>query len=270
MPLVDAANSVLYNVEQPQTPFFGLAFPLLLRAALVLDLNFQSGEILRKAGCNVLHFMPGHLPAAPYAEPCVRLSGIELVKGYEFASRPFNWLERNKFADRPVDILFIGNSTPRRDKMLARLQDLSDAHRFLCVYTRQTASSAPLTSLNNRSNSTRINCALAQRAKIVLNIHRDWLGYFEWSRMVLQGFWQGACVVSEPTLPNPIFESGEHYLEESARHVGELIRWLLSTADGQQKLDTTRIRGYERARSVGSMGVALAPVLDAFRNLLSL
>ena len=265
-PLAGASNSVLYNVEQVHGPWFGRVFKFALGTPLILDINFQSAAILRRAGCNVVHFMPGYLSTVPYVQPCVDISDIELVRGYGFAYQPYNWLERDDLDDRPIDILFVGSSVPRRDKALARLQELSDRYRFVCVYTRQDI---PLTERNYRSTSTRINCALAQRAKIVLNIHRDWLGYFEWSRMVLQGFWQGACVVSEPNLPNPIFEAGEHHLEESVRHIGELIRWLLSTAEGRQKLNETRIRGYQQARSLGSMEVALAPVLDAFRQLVS-
>ena len=119
-----------------------------------------------------------------------------------------------------------------------------------------------------RTTSTDINCALGQRAKIVLNIHRDWLGYFEWSRMVLQGFWQGACVVSDPGLLNPLFEPDVHYFEENLRRMGELVRWLLESEEGRDKLDRTRRAGYERARTLGSMPVALAPVLEAFAGLL--
>jgi hypothetical protein len=266
-PLAAAANSALYNVEQVHGPWFGRVFKFALRTPLILDINFQSAAILRRAGCNVVHFMPGYLPTAPYVQPCIDISDIELVKGYGFAYQPYNWLEEDELDNRPIDILFIGSSVPRRDQAMARLQELSDRYRFVCVYTRQDI---PLTERNYRSTSTRINCALAQRAKIVLNIHRDWLGYFEWSRMVLQGFWQGACVVSEPNLPNPIFEAGEHYLEESVRHIGELIRWLLSTREGRQQLNVTRLRGYQQARSLGSMEVALAPVLDAFKQMVSL
>jgi hypothetical protein len=193
------------------------------------------------------------------------MSEIELVMGYAFARQPYNWLERNELGDRPIDILFIGSSAPRRDKALERLQHLADEYRFLCVYTRQDS---PLTSHNYRITSSKINCALGQRAKIVLNIHRDWLGYFEWSRMVMQGIWQGACVVSDPCLPNPIFEAGTHYLEESVRHIGELTRWLLATREGREKLETTRLAGYERGMGLGSMRVALAPVLEAFKGLL--
>jgi hypothetical protein len=261
----DTPGSVLYNVEQMQTPWFCRAFPLLLKAPLVLDLNFQSAEILRRAGCNVVHFMPGHLPTSPYARPYVDVSGIELIRGYSFARQPYNWRERNELTDRPIDLLFVGSSAPRRDDALAHLRELADEYRFLCVYTRQDA---PLTNRNYRSTSSEINCALAQRAKIVLNIHRDWLGYFEWSRIVMQGFWQGACVLSDPGLPNPIFKSGVHYLEESVRHTGELARWLLGTMEGRQTLETTRTAGYRRATELGSMRVALAPVLNSFKQLL--
>jgi tetratricopeptide (TPR) repeat protein len=265
-PLAGAANSVLYNVEQVQTQWFCRAFPLLLQAPLVLDINFQVAEILRRAGCNVLHFMPGHLPTACYAQPYTDISDVALMKGYDFSQQPYDWLVRNRLDDRPIDILFIGSSAPRREKVMPPLRELSDNFRFVCIYTRQDW---PLTERNHRSTSTEINCALGQRAKIVLNIHRDWPGYFEWSRMVMQGFWQGACVVCDPGMPNPIYQSGVHFLEENVRHIGELIGWLLGTREGREKLDLVRMAGYERACTLGSMRVALSPVLTGFKQLLT-
>jgi hypothetical protein len=264
--VASAANSIMYNVEQAQTQWFGRAVPLLLKAPLVLDINFQTAEILRRAGVNAVHFMPGHLPTASYAQPCLDVSEFELLKGYDFARERYDWRERDRLDDRPIDVLFIGSATPRRAAALTRLRNVAEGHRFLCVSTRQDR---PLTASNNRTTSTAINCALGQRAKIVLNIHRDWLGYFEWSRMVLQGFWQGACVVSDPGLPNPIFDAGTHYLEENPRHIGELVRWLQETAEGREKLNKTRTAGYERVCQLGSMNVALTPVLGAFRELLA-
>jgi hypothetical protein len=64
-----APNSVLYNVEQMQTPWFCRIFHLLLKAPLVLDVNFQSAEILRRAGCNVIHFMPAICRHRPMQDP---------------------------------------------------------------------------------------------------------------------------------------------------------------------------------------------------------
>jgi hypothetical protein len=256
--VAEAAGSVLYNVEQPQTPWFCRAFPLLLKAPLILDINLQSAAILRRAGCEVVHFMPGHLPTARYAQPYPDISGIPLTKGYAFARQPYNWLARNRLDERPIDLLFIGARAPRRDDTLIRLQELADRHRFWYVYREP---SAPFTGQSGAAAEA--GWALAQRAKIVLNLHRDWIGYFEWPRMVLQGFWQGACVVSDPGLSAPIFTSGVHYLEENLRHIGELVRWLLETEDGRDKLDRTRMAAYERASSVGSMHVSLGPVLEA-------
>ncbi|HQT78874.1 MAG TPA: hypothetical protein PLD10_17620, partial [Rhodopila sp.] len=259
------ANTVLYNVEQMQTQWFCRAFKLLLMAPLVIDINFQSAEILRQLGCQSVHFLPGHLPAAPFTMPVEDVSDITLAQGYGWARRPFNWMQQDALDDRPIDILFIGASSPRRDKALNALLELTDQYRFLCVYK---PTGTPLTAKNQLASSGRINCALAQRSKIVLNIYRDWLGYFDWSRIVQMGFWQGACVVSDPGLAHPIYQPGVHFQEEPVRHLGELTRWLLETPDGRATLDSTRRAGTARARALGAMPVALAPVLDRLRTLL--
>jgi hypothetical protein len=265
VPLAGAAGSVLYNVEQLQTQWFCRAFPLLLKAPLVLDINLQSAMILRRAGCNVVHFMPGHLAGARYAQPRLDISGIPLTRGYAFARQSYDWLAENRLDERPIDLLFIGARAPRRDDALIRLQPLADRHRLWCIYREP---SAPFTEQSGAAAES--GWALAQRAKIVLNLHRDWIGYFEWPRMVLQGFWQGACVVTDPGLSAPIFTSGVHYLEENLRHLGELVRWLLETEEGRDTLDRTRMAGFRRASSVGSMNVALAPVLESFAALLQI
>ena len=141
----------------------------MLEAPLVLDINLQSAMILRRAGCNVVHFMPGHLPSARYAQPRLDISDIPLAKGYAFARRPYDWQARNRLDERPIDILFIGTRAPRRDKALLRLQELTDRHRFVCVYR---SSSEPITEQSVAAAEQ--SWVLAQRAKIVLNVHRDW------------------------------------------------------------------------------------------------
>lgn len=262
-----APNAVLYNVEQMQTPWFCRGFSALLRAPLVLDLNLQSAEVLRSAGCDVVHFMPGYLPGSPYVEPVADVSDIELARGYGFSRRRHDWTERDRLEDRPIDVLFIGAASPRRDKALERLAALTDEYRFLCVYR---SLGAPLTGRDRHATPALSNCALAQRSKIVLNVHRDWVGYFEWMRMVMQGIWQGACVVSDPSMPNPVFQPGTHMLEENVRHLPELIRWLLATPEGRARLDATRRAATAQARTLGAMDVALTPVLRAFRRMLQL
>jgi hypothetical protein len=79
-----------------------------------------------------------------------------------------------------------------------------------------------------------------------------------------------AWVVSERGLFSPSFDADVHYLEASLRHISELLGWLLETEEGREKLDRTRRAGYQRACGVGSMRVALAPVLEAFAAQLRL
>jgi hypothetical protein len=240
---------------------------MLLRAPLIVDLNFQTSEVLRGAGCNTVAFMPGYIDHTPYTVSCSDISDIGLVSGYGFAAEPYDWKKRDDLDDRPIDVLFVGARPPHRDEALARLGNLGNDYRFVCVYR---AATRPFTASEPNGAASERNWVLSQRSKIVLNLHRDWIGYFEWSRIVLRGIWQGACVVSDRGLANPVFESGVHYLEESQRHLPELIRWLLSTEDGRRRMDAIRRAGYQRAKTWGSMRVALVPVLDAFETLLGL
>ncbi len=265
--LAAADGSVLYNVEQMQTQWFCLAFPLLLNAPLILDINFQSAELLRQVGCNAVHFMPPYLARCPYTRSQVDVSHIEVMRGYEFSHATFDWTEYDDIMSRPIDILFIASSSPRRDGAIERLRELSDKHRFVCVYTHQRS---PLVAGNNLTTSTEINCALAQRSKIILNVHRDWLGYFEWSRMMLQGFWQGSCVASDPCLPHPLFQAGEHFLEESTRHMPELLRWLLETPEGHTKMNDISVAAHNQARSSGVRAAMLLPMLSSLKALLKI
>jgi hypothetical protein len=71
-----------------------------------------------------------------------------------------------------------------------------------------------------------------------VNIHRDSNGFFEWHRIAKLGMVAGSVVVSEPCPPHPIFKPGTHYLEESGRHILNLIEWLLKTEDGRRHAQT--------------------------------
>jgi hypothetical protein len=264
--VIKQPNTILYNVEQIQTQWFGKAFHLLLQAPLVFDINWQTAQVLRKAGCNVIFFMPGYIENSLYTRSEIDISSVNLAKGYKFSKENYDWQKNSSFIDRPIDVLFFGSKTPYRDNSLSEIESIANFSRFICVYrdirpfVREKADPAAMD----------MNWALSQRSKIVLNLHRDWIGYFEWSRMVLRGFWHGTCVVTDPGLPTIIFEPGVHYLEESARHLPELIRWLLLTEEGKAKMQAVAQAGFQRAQHLGSMEVALTPLLEAFGNLLKL
>jgi hypothetical protein len=264
--LAGAPGSILYNTEQVQTSWFCSAIPYLVRAPLVLDLNFQTAILLRQLGCNSIHYMPPYLPACKYTSPQPDVSHIEVVRGYDFSRKPFDWTVNSQLAERPIDILFVGTACERRLRAIESLRELTDKYRFFCICTHQTS---PLNDANSQTRSIGLRNAeaLAQRSKILLNIHRDWIGYFEWPRMVLQGFWQGACVVSDPSFADPVFASGEHFLEEATRHLPELLRWLLGTREGQTKMSEIAAAGYQRAASPAARAAMLLPMLRALQEM---
>jgi hypothetical protein len=263
--LAGAPGSVLFNVEQVQTSWFCVGFPFLIQAPIILDINFHSAMLLREMGCNAIHFAPPYLDECKYTSPQCDVSHVELVRGYKFSRDKFDWTKHIGLSDRPIDVLFVGTGCERRLRAIESLRELTDRYRFLCVYTHQ---SSPLNNTNYQTRNVGLRNAeaLAQRSKIVLNVHRDWIGYFQWPRMVMQGFWQGACVVSDPGLPDPIFSSGTHFLEENIRHLPELLHWLLGTPDGRTKMDEIAAAGHRQAVRPATKAAMLAPMLDALRQ----
>jgi len=58
--------------------------------------------------------------------------------------------------------------------------------------------------------------------------------------MVRLGMCSGSLVVSDPCLPHPDFVANEHYLQENARHIPDLLEWLLKTEDGAREANRVR------------------------------
>ncbi|MDQ0512170.1 hypothetical protein [Ancylobacter amanitiformis] len=263
-PLISRPGTVLYNVERPYTSKFCRAFSNLLAAPLVLDINLQSAVLLQQCGINAVYYAPPYLEGSRYGVPQLDVSQVEVLRGYRFARAPFDFSAHESLGERPIDLLFVGTGFDRRANAFEQLRRLTDKYRFLCVSPR---AGAPLTASNYRTTSPEINCALGQRSKIVLNIHRDWLGPFAWSRMVKQGFWQGACVVSDPGLADPIFRPGEHFLEENLRQLPDLIDWLLGTPEGHARMDSIAAAGHRQAISPAARAAILPPLLDALTSM---
>ena len=102
----------------------------------------------------------------------------------------------------------------------------------------------PLTGSGAGHIDTPTSIALARRAKIVLNIHRDDTPYFEWQRIVWRGLWQRALVVTEPSGPVPGLEAGRDYIEVGVEQMADTLRSLLTTQSGTLHADRVRQNGY--------------------------
>jgi len=223
------ADSLVFNTEQVQTPWFLRALPAMLMARGVIDICAQTADMLSRAGVRALHQPPG-----------ARLRPVFLTE--EDRSHPlFAALPRAAKADvnpglpfssRPLDLVFFGTSSPHRERFFARAAPvLAEFESFL--YCRP-GSRGPIQGTGGDGTLSRLASHVSAKARITLNIHRDEFGYFEWHRMVRTGMCSGSLVVSEPCLPHPFIVPGQHYFEEQPRYLPDLIEWLLSSSDGRE------------------------------------
>ncbi len=216
----------MLNTEQIQTPWFLAAFPALLSSAAILDLCSQSAALFRRAGIPAAHYEPSPLAAdVGLHEDDLQ---HDLVRSLPAAARKpvaslLDWSQRS------VDVCFFGNESPRRDEYLARMAPILAPYRS-CIYYRRQA--APLQSGGESGALTRIAAHVAGHARISLNIHQGDFPYFEWHRIVRLGMARGSVVVTDPCLPHPRLTPGVHFLQEEARHIPDLIDWILGDEEG--------------------------------------
>jgi hypothetical protein len=260
------SQAAMLNTEQLHTSWFAKTFPRLAHAPAVFDMNIQSAAALRKTGINA-HFLPlGWLPEfTPFAPqpvlpnvPAVRSLPPEVRNTVPEAAAPL--------ATRPIDILFVGSPSERRRTFFAQNASwLSKHHCFFML----NSNDEPLVQ-GHAPMSTAAMVGLAQRSKLLLNIHRDEFPYFEWHRMVCQGIWHRTLVVSEPCFRVPWLIPGQHYLECDAANMPELIDWLLNTDEGMAKAESVRAAalevlvhqyGFERVLTA-ALNRVICPALD--------
>jgi len=234
------SRAILFATEQIQTTWFARSLVFLLRAKAVAEMNEQSAAILRKAGVRARAVHLGFSASfAPFA------AQLELPRSQAFESLPpaARRFDANAapFADRPLDVVFLGQHSPRREKLLA---SYAPAFAKLDTFIYCARPTAPLTLALNPMAAPEVTAALLQRSKVLINLHRDEYGYFEWWRL-MQAFWAKAAVVSEPCFPHPLFKPGVHYFEEAPRHLHHLCEWLARSPEGQAKADAVRRRAFD-------------------------
>jgi hypothetical protein len=224
------SHSFMFSTEQVQTSWFQLALPFALMSRGVLDICAQTADLFARTGVGALHLLPGAqlrrftLTARDRQHPLCRV----LPRAARDTPDP-----QRAFAERPIDICFFGNSSPRRDAFFARNAGfLAEFETF--NYCRRPGR-GPIRGESDDGALTRLAGHVSGHSKITLNIHREEFGYFEWHRMVRLGMCSGSTVVSDLCLPNPHFMAGEHYFQETARHIPDLLEWLLRTPDGQRE-----------------------------------
>jgi hypothetical protein len=250
-------RTILLNTEQMQTSWFARAFPSLLAAPYILDMNIQVAASLVRLGRNARFLPLGYIEGADTYQLQRELPDELNVRSMPTQiSAPIDSLD-TPFAQRPLDILYVGSLSGRREDFLARNARMFAARASFLHLARL---SAPLLVDDPDHVSPRAFTALAQRSKIVLNIHRDEVPYFEWQRIIQYGLLQKACVVTERSTRVPGLEPGRHYFEDDLDKLPALIAWLLDDPQGRAEAEKVRLAGALAARREYDLSRSLADI----------
>ena len=252
------SRAILFSTEQIQTQWFARSLAFLLRAKAVADMNGQNAAILRRAGIRAVAVQPGYTPSFAPFQPQQDVSRLEAFAGQSRAVREFD-VTTPPLAARPLDVLFLGSASPRREKILAACAPKFAALNTFLYCTKMTR---PLDAASSPTASSEVTAALLQRARVLVNIHRDDYTYFEWWRL-MQAFWHRTLVVTEPCFPHPVFRAGEHYLEEAPRHIPHLVEWLVRSPEGEARAEEIRTRAFQTLVSSGTARSAVLTLLRA-------
>ncbi len=184
---------VLISAEQPSSSFFDWNVALARDAGAVLDIN-------RRA-------------VRSYGEEDIAADHLQL--GYCEA-----WDRRSD--ERDIDVLFIGRSTPRRERALAHYADALerlDCRIMLSDDSRPNVGDG----VNFVSGDGKLE--LLSRTKVVLNVHGEGEPYFEWLR-VAEAMSCGCAVVTEHSTDLEPLRVGEEIVAGRLESLGLLAAWL--------------------------------------------
>ena len=248
------SQAVLINVEQPQTTWFSKAFHFLRHTQAIFDINVKSAAMMQALKLPAYWLPLGYLPQYAAATATAQLPDLRALKSLPpHVSDHLPEIDAPLSA-RPLDLHFIGTLNPRREQFFASsAQWLSQFHCFLHI----PPMGVPLLKGQDQALDTEAVVGLSRRSKILLNIHRDALPYFEWHRIVFHGLWQNTLVVTEPCHDIPGLVAGEHFIECSLAEMADKIEWLLKDPDGQTTAERIRQAGH-RAIKAQFDGVAIA------------
>jgi hypothetical protein len=244
---------ILLNTEQPSTEWFSQAFECFPRAHSIWDINYESSLLINGRGYRCGYLALGYVPGS---EPDKRVEELPEHYGTSFMDpRILGHLHPGRgFAERPIDLLFVGHASPRRERFFAKA---APALSRYCCYLHFSDVSAPAIPGVTTHMNTATVMGLAQRTKILLNVHHGDYRYFEWHRIVMLGIWQQALVVSEPCGTAPPFQAGVDFVEASLEQMPETIDYFLSSAEGLREGCEIVRRGFrtltERCRLADSL-----------------
>lgn len=237
--LSSTARMVMVNTEQPQTKWFALAKQYLGNAVAVLDIDFESARHLQASGFRAFALPLGYSEYIAHTFDGASLPPHELYESIPASViSPLPAL----YSERPIDVLFIGTSSPRRDTFFATYADYFSSKTTIFYLP---VGNVPFLPRDPRSVDFATFAALLRRSKILLNIHRDTAPYLEWQRIVTLGIMNQTLVITDQCSPNPCIVPNVDYLEGPLAAVPTLCDLALGNIKAAESI---AIGAYDRLR----------------------
>jgi hypothetical protein len=229
------SRSVVLCTEQPGTSWFEEGAAIAARAAMAMDINQLGVQELRRRGIEAELMQLGYF------------AGWDTWGGEDDG-------------ERPVDVTFMGGYTPRRARALARC-GRSLARRN--VELTMTEGLRPHLEGSTHFLSGERRWAALRRSKLIVNVHRGEVGYFEWLRVV-GAMLNGCVVVSEHSLGFDPLIPGEHFVSVDYGRLAFAIDALLAD---HEWIATIRKAAYRLLRDELCLSTTIAPLVRAIERV---
>ncbi len=252
------ANLILFNTEQPSSYWLALSVKHFERAAAIWDIDFDSSLRICKRGYPCDYLPLGHVTSSPMLQEVSQLPLIEETRALSAEVRNRSGFGQS-FGGRPIDLLFLGHGSPRREKYFARH---SSRLNKLNGFFHKPAATRPMIPGQTTNMNTLTSVGLSQRSKILLNIHHGVDKYFEWHRIALLGIAQRTLVITEPCSIAPPFQANVDYVEAPLDELPARIEHYLGSPAGQAEAQRIIDHGFETLTTRCRLSDTLRPLVE--------
>lgn len=224
------AHTILICTARPSAVGWDRSLRYAARARAVLDISDAGVTAFAAAGLPVRRFRIGYEPAIDFS-----VGGV---------------------ATRPLDIVFLGTSTPRRQRLVAAAAPFLSRRDIDLRFTEGVASPAnPVSGFVSGESKYR----LLARAKIALNLHPADDPLFEWLR-AREALANGCLLVSELSSGATPLDPGRHFVSVDHGHLGATLGRLL---DEPERLEEIRATGATFFRENVRLADEVQTILEA-------
>jgi GT2 family glycosyltransferase len=229
-------RTIALATEQPGTQWFDQVADVAAQCAVTVDINRLGVAALRVRGVDARYLCFGYVPEWDH------------------------W--HGSSAERPIDVIFMGGHTTRRGAVLARMAPFLSSRRAALHLVESTA---PHTEASADFLAGERKWRALARSKVIVNVHRSELGYFEWQRAV-EAIANGCVIVSEHSVGFEPLVPGEHFVSASYDSLPQVVETLLNNVERRERI---RRAAYDALRAEWRLADSITVLRDAAVHVLA-